>query len=186
MLEEIPVDEIIGERVLLRALDEADVPSLYRVVDENREFLSRHLPWPSECRSQDDLFARIDSWNMQAEMANGACWGIFEKQGNGCAIAGCIVVGWVQWAHRSASVSYWLGERFTGRGLATEALQLVSSKMFSLGLNRLELTASVDNPKSAAVAKRAKFREEGISRELEFLNGKFEDHIRFALLARDF
>lgn len=185
MLDEIPVDEIVGERVMLRMLDEEDMPSLYRVIDESREFLNSHLPWPSECNSEEELFARVDSWNMQAEMANGACWGIFERQGDRCVVAGCIVVGWVQWANRSASVSYWLGEKFTGRGLATEALQLVSRKMFSLGLNRLELTASVNNPKSVAVARRASFREEGLSRELEYLNGKFEDHLRFALLAKD-
>lgn len=184
-LDEIPVNELEGERVVLRALDESDSEALYAVIQESRDFLSRHLPWPGECLSAEDVAARLDSWNMQAEMANGACWGIFEKTPDGPKIAGCIILGWVQWAHRSATVSYWMGEPFTGRGLATEALGLVVRDMFSLGLNRLEISVAVNNEKSAALACRCGFREEGISRDFERINGIFVDHRRFSRLARD-
>ena len=190
---EFSLQEIEGERVVLRPLCDADAPSLFRLVDESRRFLSEHLPWPDECRSAEDVASRIESWDMQAQMANGACWGVFEKipaEKSGeppCEkIAGCIMLGWVQWKHRSATVSFWLGERFCGRGLATEALLLAAGEAFAMGLNRLELTASVNNPKSAAVARRAGFSEEGVCREYECLHGRFEDHVRFSLLARDF
>ena len=184
-LDEIPVEEMVGESIVLRPLTEEDFGSLYNVIDRNREFLSEHLPWPSECNSSEDVALRIDSWDMQAQMGNGACWGIFEKVGESLHVAGCIVVGWVQWANRSASVSYWIGKEFTGRGLATEALRLVSEKMFLIGINRLELSVSVTNPKSAAVARRAGYAEEGKCREFERINGKFVDHVRFSRLSRD-
>lgn len=185
ILDEIPVEEMVGERVVLRLLAEEDFEPLYMVIDGNREFLSEHLPWPSECNSCEDVALRVDSWDMQAQMGNGACWGIFEKVGESLHVAGCIIVGWVQWANRSASVSYWIGKEFTGRGLATEALCLVSEKMFSIGVNRLELSASVTNPRSAAVARRAGFSEEGKCREFERINGKFVDHVRFSRLSHD-
>ena len=183
---EFSLQEIDGERVVLSPLGEPDAQSLFNLVDESREFLSEHLPWPGECVSVGYVSAKIESWEMQAQMANGACWGIFEKTPEGLEIAGCITLGWVQWAHRSATVGYWLGKRFCGRGLATEALVLVAGEAFAMGLNRLELTASVRNPKSAAVARRAGFQEEGVCREYECLHGRFEDHVRFSLLARDF
>lgn len=184
-LDEIPVNELVGERTVLRALDESYAEELYSVISESRAFLARHLPWPNDCLSAEDVASRLDSWNMQAEMANGACWGIFEKTPSGLKIAGCIILGWVQWVHRSATVSYWLGEPFTGRGLATEALNLVAREMFALGLNRLEISAAVDNEKSAALAIRCGFREEGVSREFERINGIFVDHRRFSRLAGD-
>jgi RimJ/RimL family protein N-acetyltransferase len=181
-LTEIPDVPIEGEHVTLRLLHERDAAPLYAVIDESREFLARHLPWPGDCRSVEDVASRIDSWEMQAEMANGACWGIFERG----VLAGVIVLGWIQAAHLSASVSYWLGEKFTGRGLATEALKLVSRHAFTeLGLNRLEISASVSNVDSQAVALRAGFSKEGVSREFERINGIFEDHVRFSRLARD-
>jgi len=190
-LDEIVVDEIAGDRVLLRSLTEDDADSLYKVIDESREFLGKHLPWPKDCEGPEDVASRLDSWDLQAQMGNGACWGIFDRMGdptkNICpnSLAGCIIVGWVQWAHRSASISYWIGEPFTGRGLATEALQLLCRKMFDLGINRLELSTSVTNPKSAAVARRAGFSEEGLCRQYERINGVFEDHLRFSRLFSD-
>ena len=183
---ELPQQDVVGERVVLRPLGTADAQSLFELIEDSREFLSEHLPWPEECTSVENVASRIDSWNLQAQMANGACWGIFEKVANAdLKIAGCIMLGWVQWKHRSATVSYWLGKRFCGRGMATEALLLASSEAFAMGLNRLELTSSVHNPKSAAVARRAGFQEEGLCREYERIHGNFEDHLRFSLLARD-
>ena len=221
-LDEIPDVELSDGRVTLRLLGKQDAEAVFALVDRNRGFLSRHLPWPAECANVEDVEARIDSWEMQALMANGACWGIFEQgsrsltsadgqqfaggsvpasdlrtagsqqpvcgqhPANGPQLAGVFVLGWIQAAHRSASVSYWLGEEFTGRGLATSALVLISRFAFeTLGLNRLEISASVQNPASIAVARRAGFAEEGACREYEYINGHFEDHLRLSLLAKD-
>ena len=155
---EFLVQEVDGERVVLRPLGEADASSLFELIDQSRDFLSEHLPWPDECRSAEDVASRIEAWDMQAQMANGACWGIFEKipaEKSGEPphekIAGCIMLGWVQWKHRSATVSYWLGASYCGRGLATEALLLAAGEAFAMGLNRLELSASVNNGASLSV-----------------------------------
>ena len=191
-LDEIPDEELRGERVTLRLLHGPDAPALYSVIDGSREFLARHLPWPVECDSVEDVESRIDMWELQADMANGACWGIFVKPAGSLkpepkpVLAGVIILGWIQAAHLSANISYWLGEKFTHRGLATESLRLLSHFAFTeLGLNRLEISASVTNKASQAVATRAGFREEGFSREFERINGKFVDHVRFARLASD-
>lgn len=209
-LDEIPDEELRGERVTLRLLHEGDASALFSLIDGSREFLARHLPWPAECTSVEDVESRIDSWEIQAQMANGACWGIFAKgSGNSQSagslrsadglvpassqqhasdlqLAGVIILGWIQAAHLSASVSYWLGECFIGRGLATDALKTLSHFAFNrLGLNRLEISASVTNKASQAVATRAGYTQEGFSREFERINGKFEDHVRFSRLARD-
>ena len=191
-LTEIHDTPIEGERVTLRLLHGPDAPALYPVIDASRDFLSRHLPWPADCTSVEDVESRIDTWELQADMANGACWGIFVKPAGSLkpepkpVLAGVIILGWIQAAHLSANISYWLGEKFTHRGLATESLRLLSHFAFTeLGLNRLEISASVTNAASQAVATRAGFREEGISREFERINGKFVDHVRLARLASD-
>ena len=129
---------------------------------------------------------RLETWEMQAQMGNGACWGIFEKTASGDNLAGCIFIGWVHPEHRSATISYWLGQNFTGRGLATESLNLLCNFCFeTLGLNRLEITAAVQNYASIGVARRCGFKEEGVSRDFECLRGQFHDHLRLSKLARD-
>ena len=186
ILDEIPETELPGERVVLRVLHEPDAAGLYRLIDASREHLSRFLPWPPDCNSVEDVMDRLETWEMQAQMGNGACWGIFEKTAGGDNLAGCIFIGWVHPEHRSATISYWLGQNFTGRGLATESLNLLCKFCFdTLGLNRLEITAAVQNYASIGVARRCGFKEEGVSRDLECLRGQFQDHLRLSKLACD-
>ena len=186
VLEEIPETELPGERVVLRPLHEPDAASLYRLIDSSREHLGRFLPWPSDCRSEEDVVSRLETWEMQAQMGNGACWGIFERTSTGLELAGCIFIGWVHLEHRSATVSYWLGQAYTGRGLATQSLGVLSRFCFeTLGLNRLEITAAVQNSASIGVARRCGFKEEGVCREYEWLHGSFRDHLRLSRLAGD-
>ena len=182
-IEEIPLETLHGEKVCLRKIGEADVPVLFQLIVESRDFLAAHLPWPADVISEEDVQARLESWELQAEMGSGGCWGIFHE---GC-ITGCIILGWVQKEHHSATISYWLGKPFTGMGFATDALKTMSQFVFeTLKLNRLEISVSVNNLPSAAVARRVGFQEEGICRQYERINGNFEDHIRFSLLASDY
>ena len=94
---EFSLQEVECERAVLRPLGEADVLPLFELIEGSRKFLSEHLPWPSEeCRTLEDVSAKMDAWDLQAQMANGACWGIFEKVWNAdLKIAGCIMLGWV-------------------------------------------------------------------------------------------
>ena len=78
-LFEIPLEKIVGDRVVLRPLEDSDALSLFEIIDESRDFLSEHLPWPGECNSVSYVSAKIEAWSMQLQMANGGCWGIFEK-----------------------------------------------------------------------------------------------------------
>lgn len=62
----------------------------------------------------------------------------------------------------SAEVGYWLGETFWGRGIATEALTLVTSHLFErLNLLRLFALPFADNVASARVLEKAGYVREG-------------------------
>ena len=164
--------------------------SILLAIEKSREHLSEHLPW---VRDTDifDIKKRIRSWVLNERFGQGGCWLIFKNNGNdfsteeSAPIAGAIMMD-VKLSNRSATLSYWLCKEFTGQGLMTEAVKLLSAFAFAtLKLNRLELLVSVHNGKSAAVAARCGFMEEGINRDYELINGKFVDHRRFSLLARD-
>ena len=164
--------------------------SILQAIEKSREHLSEHLPW---IRDTDifDIKKRIRSWVLNERFGQGGCWLIFKNKGEeisageSAPMAGAIMMD-VKLSNRSATLSYWLYKDFTGQGLMTEAVKLLSAYAFAtLKLNRLELLVSVHNGKSAAVATRCGFMEEGINRDYELINGKFVDHRRFSLLARD-
>lgn len=190
-------ETLTGDRVTLVGLRERDSEGndgpmsaalVLKMVQESEAFLAEHLPWVRGV-TLPDIAKRIRSWVFAEQYGQGGCWGIFENcldvSGNSRNLAGFIMLE-ANVRNRSANVSYWLSENYTGRGLATEALQILSRFAFdTLRLNRLELSASVYNEKSAAVAIRCGFKEEGISRDFERINGIFVDHRRFSKLSRD-
>lgn len=192
---------LVGDRTVLDGLKNLPddgggltVFCLYEKILESREFLATHLPWVRDT-SVTDLKKRIRSWVLATHLGQGGCWLIYDRsvldagkklEGHEVeAFAGCIMID-VNLKNHSATVSYWLLEKFTGRGLMTEALDLVNKYcLYTLRLNRMEVFASVDNPKSGAVAERCGYLLEGICRDFELKNGIFVDHRRYALLARD-
>ena len=143
-------------------------------------------PFGFEITDRNLKRAGLDYWYLVDITYYDSIDDFFEKTAGGDNLAGCIFIGWVHPEHRSATISYWLGQNFTGRGLATEALNLLCKFCFeALKLNRLEITAAVENKASIALAKRCGFKEEGVSRDFECLRGQYHDHLRLSKLARD-
>ncbi|TAA71766.1 GNAT family N-acetyltransferase [Planococcus salinarum] len=87
----------------------------------------------------------------------------------------------------SALVGYSVDEQYTGRGIATEAVELVVAFGFEkLQLHRIEAYVSPRNTGSVRVLEKARFNKEGLLKEFLFINGIWEDHYHFAVLEKDF
>jgi RimJ/RimL family protein N-acetyltransferase len=77
---------------------------------------------------------------------------------------------------RTAELGYVVAPAARGRGVATEALLLLTEWAFAeRGMERLELLISVDNPASKRVAERSGYVREGVLRSLWFKQGRRED-----------
>jgi RimJ/RimL family protein N-acetyltransferase len=97
---------------------------------------------------------------------------------------GNIKLGPVNWTHRFADVSYFVGERDRwGRGLASQAIRLAAAFGFErLDLNRVQAGLYASNVGSARALERAGFRREGVWRQqLRGAEG-WEDHVWFGQL----
>jgi RimJ/RimL family protein N-acetyltransferase len=71
----------------------------------------------------------------------------------------------IAWEHRRAEVGYWLAREARGRGHATRAVALIGAWGFeTLGIERIDLLAAVENLPSQSVAERAGFTPEAILR----------------------
>ena len=103
-------------------------------------------------------------------------------------LLGSISLMHIAWPDRRAEVGYWVGADFRARGHATRAVGLICGwGMRTLGLERIELLAAVDNPASQTVARRAGFTEEARLRSLLRAgdgSGR-QDMVCFGLLATD-
>ena len=89
-------------------------------------------------------------------------------------------------AAQAASIGYWMGAPYAGRGLMTEALRTIITFAFGpLRLHRLEAACLPSNGPSKRVLEKAGFKKEGLARRYLKINGQWQDHDLFALLHDD-
>ncbi|ABD13386.1 alanine acetyltransferase [Frankia sp. CcI156] len=92
----------------------------------------------------------------------------------------------VRGAFNSAQVGYWIDSEYAGRGITPTALALVVDHCFGpVGLHRVEANVRPENAASRRVLAKLGFREEGLHRHFLAIDGRYHDHIGFALTTED-
>ncbi len=87
---------------------------------------------------------------------------------------------------QTASLGYWIGKDFARQGLMTAAVGAVVPFAFDvLKLQRIEAACLPTNTASLALLKRSGFTEEGYARGYLKINGRWQDHVLFAIIAGD-
>ena len=86
----------------------------------------------------------------------------------------------------SATIGYWVSERFAGLGLTPTAVALATDHcFFTMGLHRMEICIRPENDPSLRVTEKLGFRYEGLRRRYIHINGDWRDHFCFALTVED-
>ena len=86
----------------------------------------------------------------------------------------------------SATIGYWVGAGFAGRGLTPTAVALATDHVFfTLGLHRMEICIRPENGPSLRVVEKLGFRYEGLRRRYIHINGDWRDHFCFALTVEE-
>jgi len=164
----------------LRLLEEADAEELFALVDGNRAYLSRWMPWTPHTAGPQHTLAFIRETRRQAAADNGFQAAIV-RDGRIVGMAGFHAV---DWEARSTSIGYWLAEEEQGAGTMTEAVRaLVDHAFGAWGLARVEIRAAVENARSRAVAERLGFAEEGVRPDAEVVADRTVDHAVYGMTA---
>ena len=165
------------ERLLLRPLRLDDAETVHRLVNdwEVVRMLS-HLPFPYPRELADKWIA---STLEQIERGSGYHLAITGQEAGREMLIGCIGLR-LDMAPGIGRLGYWIGRRFWGHGVATEAAARLSRwALANLDIERLEAHVAVDNPVSGAVLRRAGFREVGAGMEPFLARGGKHPVVRF-------
>jgi ribosomal-protein-serine acetyltransferase len=169
----------VSDECHLRLLVEADADELYRLIDANRAYLARWMPW-AEAQTPETTLEFIRLTRRQAA-ANDGFQAALVCDG---AIIGMVGLHGVNWPHGSTTIGYWLDESHQGRGLMTRAVgALVDHAFGELQLHRVEIRAATRNHRSRGIPQRLGFREEGVQREAERIGSSYNDLTVYGLLA---
>jgi [ribosomal protein S5]-alanine N-acetyltransferase len=86
----------------------------------------------------------------------------------------------------TASLGYWIGEPYARQRYMSAALPLVLDFAFDrLRLHRVEAACLPTNVPSRALLLRTGFQQEGYARNYLLIDGKWQDHLLFAILRED-
>jgi ribosomal-protein-serine acetyltransferase len=157
----------------------ADAPELFRLVDANRAYLRRWLPWLDATRSVADVLA----FGERVERARREGSGLTLLVRQRGALRGVLGFNPLDAANHSGDLGYWLAEDAQGRGLMTAAVRALLDHGFAeLGLNRAVIRAASGNRRSRAIPDRLGFRHEGTLRQAEWLYDHYVDLEVYSLL----
>ncbi len=165
------------ERLALRPYRAEDAAELHRLINDWE--VTRNLaavPYPYSRSLADEWIQSAG-----ASLAEGSAYHlvISGTEGERETIVGGIGLR-IDTAARTGRLGYWVGRRYWGHGVASEAAsRLARWALANLDLNRLEATVAADNPGSVAVLRRIGFRQVGQGRETFVARGGAHDVLHF-------
>lgn len=175
-----------GERVELRGPTFADFEPWSRLRKESRGFLEPWEPrWAADELARSGWRHRIRRYREEYAAGTAVAYLIFDIECGG--LVGGITLGNIRYGvSQSAHIGYWMGERHAGKGYMQDAVRtLVSHAFGSMRLHRIEAACIPGNTRSIHVLEKVGFTREGLLRSYLRINGIWQDHYIFGLVADD-
>lgn len=147
------------DRLTLRPLAPADAEAMHRLINDwevVRNLAVVPFPYPRELA--DDWIA-----STVRDLADGIAWSLAITGHEGAQehLLGVVSLR-LDGKPRTASLGYWVGRRYWGHGVASEAAgRMIRWGMANLELDRIHANVATDNPASAAVLRRIGFHQTG-------------------------
>lgn len=169
----------VDDNIKLEITSEKFTTQLFNVIDNNRGHLSEFLSWVENMQSVEDLRQYLQN-----------CERLYEekKEVSFIILLNEIPVGRIGLHHlnlqnKIGAIGYWLDKNAEGKGVVTKScIKLINYGFQKIGLNRIEIKASVRNFKSQAIPVKLNFKREGILRQAEFVNNEFIDLFIYSIL----
>lgn len=183
----LDADEVIqGSGVYLRHPVMGDYAKWAALRDQSREFLTPWEPiWPIDDLTRPAFRRRMRRYSRELKEEVSFPFFLFESE-NDQLIGSCIISNIRRGVAQSCSLGYWVGEDWSGKGHMTEAARALIPFVFdTAGLHRIEAACLLTNEPSQRLLRRVGFRDEGVARKYLRINGDWQDHLLFAMLASD-
>jgi ribosomal-protein-alanine N-acetyltransferase len=177
---------IAGEGVYMRPPNLADYSTWAELRAESRAFLTPWEPtWPADDLTRSAFRRRIRRYQDEIRDDHAYPFFIF-RQADQILLGGITLSNVTRGMTQTATLGYWMGERYANRGYMTRAVRALAPFAFgALRLHRLEAACLPHNVASMQLLEKLGFKREGLARGLVCIAGRWQDHIVYALLADD-
>ena len=181
-----PVLDLSGDGVLLRTPRRGDFTAWRALRDESRAFLKPWEPlWSSDELSHQAFRARLRRYDRDAREKTSYTFFVFDPTGT--TLYGGTTIGQIRrGVAQSCMLGYWMGQAHAGKGLMQRAVEILKLFAFDMqGLHRIEAACLPSNQRSIRLLEKCRFQREGRLRRYLKIDGAWEDHYLYALLAEE-
>ena len=178
--------KLTGNKVFLRPPKRRDALKWQKLRLSSKKFLTPWEPeWDAGSCSRRAYLRYLKNSNYLANMDRAYSFLIFKNEDK--VLLGGINIGNVRrGVSQSASIGYWIGEKYAKNGYMLEAIETLLPSLFvDLRLNRIEAATLEENIASRNLLKKIGFKKEGILRKYLKINGNWRDHVIYGLLKED-
>lgn len=156
--------------------------------NQSRAFLVPwEASWPADDLSRSSFAYRLKHYRGNVRKDEAYPLLIFKADGDRELIGGITISNVRRGIAQTAQLGYWIGQPYANQGYMSEAVRAICGFCFDqLGLNRVEAACLLNNGPSARVLEKSGFSREGIARKYLKINGRWQDHLLFALLRDDY
>ncbi len=177
---------IQGKGLILRPFSVSDYSEWVKLRTVSREHL---VPWePAWAKNELTLASfrrRVRHYKREAREDLGYAFTIVEALSHEM-LGGVTLSNLRRGVSQSASLGYWTGSPHVRKGVMSRAVSILLPYVFKeLCLHRLEAASMPSNSASIKVLEKNGFVREGFARRLLKINGVWEDHLLFGLIADD-
>ncbi len=172
--------EFHGDGIVIRPWQRNDASALYEAARESIDTVGRWLPWCHENYARADSAAWIEHCITTWDAGEQYAFAVLPDDRS--RVLGGVGLNKFDGDRRMANLGYWVRASAERRGVATQAVRLVSAFGFELGFAQFEIVAPMDNLASRRVAEKSGARFVGIERSRIGFRGRRLDAAIYVLL----
>ncbi|EOB3921648.1 GNAT family N-acetyltransferase [Vibrio parahaemolyticus] len=170
---------VVVEEGLELALVEPKFAPLYLdIVSKQRDYLGEWLAWPPHAENEEFFLNFIKrSLHDYADGKSLVCAMLYRDE-----LVGNISFNTINYELKTVEIGYWLRSDYQGKGIVSKSVsKLIEFAFTELKMQKIQISAAVNNLASRSVCERLGFKLEGVLTRAENLNGKVVDHAVYGL-----
>jgi ribosomal-protein-serine acetyltransferase len=163
----------------LRLLTLADSDTQFTLLDQNRQYIGKWLPWVNTATKQEQRDFLLTGLNRYETEGGFAC-GIWYKPQSENILIGIITAATIETG--LLEMSYWLSESYTGKGIMFRCMQKLVITLLAMDkISQIDLVIASPNTASRSLATRLGFQESSILPNDLKLDAQLIDRIIYTL-----
>lgn len=160
----------IDTEIELKQLEQSDSKDIFKMIDNQRDYLGKWLPFVAFTKEISDTEKFVDSVVNSTEDRFEYVFAIIKCK----EFVGLIGFKDTDKLNKKTEIGYWLSEKYQKQGIVTKSVDKLCDFAFNKqGINRIQIKCAVENISSKNIPKKLGFKFEGIERQGELLKGDF-------------